>query len=128
MYVCHISWLVKPELVAYFLLLLVNNTEANREIQSALCEPKVRLLLHYLVSHSSQVVVNSALLFISHLCFNNSSNQRFFATPYIVQRLQSLTAVSYLKLVQGTSQPQPGMPCASQTSAYQGAVDPLRPG
>ena len=109
MYMCQNCWLVDPELVASLLLLLVNTSEANREIQSALCEAKVRLLLHYLTSHPSNVVVNSALLLISHLCFNNSASQRYFATPYIVQRLQSLTAVSYIRLVQGASLPSNGL-------------------
>eukprot|EP00754_Rhynchopus_humris_P043190 Rhum_TRINITY_DN304_c0_g1::Rhum_TRINITY_DN304_c0_g1_i1::g.1070::m.1070 len=109
MYLCQNSWLVDPDLVASLLLLLVNTSEANRDIQSALCEPKVRLLMHYLTSHPSNVVINSALLLISHLCFNNASNQRFFATPYIVQRLQSLTAVSYIRLLQGDTQLQEGV-------------------
>ena len=105
MYLCQNSWLVNPEVVASLILVLVNTCEANSEIQSELCEPRVRLLLHYLLSHPSSVVVNATLLFISHLCFNSSTNQRFFATPYVVQRLQSLTAVSYLQLLQGTLVP-----------------------
>eukprot|EP01062_Namystynia_karyoxenos_P060173 TRINITY_DN5169_c0_g1_i1.p1 TRINITY_DN5169_c0_g1~~TRINITY_DN5169_c0_g1_i1.p1 ORF type:complete len:1337 (+),score=386.99 TRINITY_DN5169_c0_g1_i1:91-4101(+) len=108
-FVCQNGWLVGPELLASLLLLAVNAIEANKDLQAALREGRVRLLIHYLLSHPSSVVVNASLLLVSHLCFDNPENQRFFASPCTVERICSLAATSYSALVGSIAPPPPGM-------------------
>eukprot|EP00756_Hemistasia_phaeocysticola_P025781 Hpha_TRINITY_DN16023_c6_g11::TRINITY_DN16023_c6_g11_i1::g.120014::m.120014 len=99
--VCQSGWLVGPELLASILLLAVNVIEANKDLQAALRENRMRVLLHHLLSHPSSVVVNATMLLTSHLCFDNPASQRFFSTPCVVQRLCHLSTTSYVQLVGG---------------------------